>query len=229
MSQFRRPYMRAKPTLTSRNQVLIITEGECSEPNYLRALCERLEFKSAKIEHPDSTDPLNLVDAAIRRKREIKRETGATVDHVWVVLDLERPHDERRILATQAAPIAMKAGVNLAISDPCFEFWILLHFDFTTSGMESCKAAFDEVRSHEVEYTKNWPKMHSLIHKVPDAVGNARKCREYHEAHGGDRNPCTDVDKLVVQLNDLARPEFRIKLPDLADPSRKITRRHNKS
>ena len=123
----------------SGNTFLIVTEGAKTEPNYLKALCNRLHLTAAQIEvlHPSATDPLNLVHYAIQRKREAESEkrrgTGVGFDEVWVVFDLEKIHDERRHIAMEAIQIGKSKGISLAVSNPAFEFWLLCHFNNDSS------------------------------------------------------------------------------------------------
>ncbi|HCM26950.1 MAG: hypothetical protein A2Z99_04030 [Treponema sp. GWB1_62_6] len=88
--------------------ILIVTEGKKTEPAYFRALRNlfRLTTVDVEIVHPEGTDPVTLTNCAIELKTKRIREArqGHTVpyDEIWVVFDLEKPHDIRRAQANAA-------------------------------------------------------------------------------------------------------------------------------
>ena len=57
-----RPGARTKPSLSSGQSFLIVTEGEKTEPQYFYALRDRLRLAATDvdIEHPKGTDRLTL-------------------------------------------------------------------------------------------------------------------------------------------------------------------------
>ena len=64
-----------------------------------------------------------------------ERERDSELDEIWCVLD----HDERDVeiddfrswLGQQPNEKARSTEIRAAISTPCFEYWLLLHFEFT--------------------------------------------------------------------------------------------------
>ena len=66
--------MRRDPAdnLPSGSSFLIVTEGSKTEPNYFKALRDRLRLVAADvdIEHPEGTDPIVLTQHAITRRDE---------------------------------------------------------------------------------------------------------------------------------------------------------------
>ena len=133
-----------------------------------------------------------------------------------MVYDLEQTHDERRRLARKAAPKQRAQGVRAAESDPCFEYWFLLHEEFTTSPFPDAGSVVKRLRTHSAwsNYAKSMPIPTTLMAKVPSAVARAEQCRRHHKKAGGDRNPSTDVDVLVRSLNAATRSHLQFKLPD---------------
>ena len=124
---------------------LIVTEGEKTEPLYFAAIKKRLRLNTAegKIVSPAGTDPMTLVDEAIKRAQERSRlakksDEIVPYDDVWVVFDLESAHDVRREQAKVAKTIGLKRGNKFAPSDPAFEFWLLLHETYTTRPFADC-------------------------------------------------------------------------------------------
>jgi hypothetical protein len=212
-------FRRGTPRFPSSGRsFLIVTEGLKTEPNYFIALRNRLRLVVADVEilHPGGTDPLTLTSAAIRlrdeRKRQAKKGFAIAYDEVWVVFDMERPHDKRRVLAVRAMAMKEAAGIKFALSDPCFEFWLLLHEKYTTAQFTDCDAVIKQLRRHWHGYQKGQPPTPDFLEKLPTAVLHAERCRKHHKSCGGDGNPSTKVDILARQLNSATRSYLQFKL-----------------
>jgi len=198
---------------------LIVTEGGKTEPNYLKALRARLQLAATDVEivHPEGTDPITLTNRAIELRDEQKNEAARNLmkvayDEVWVIFDLEKPHDERRNLAKQAKSLKGAEGILFATSDPCFEFWLLLHEKYTTAPFTDCNQVTRKLKRYWKDYEKGQSPSKEFLDKIPTAVTNAQLCREYHKTSGGDGNPSTKVDFIVRSLNVATRPHFQFKL-----------------
>jgi hypothetical protein len=208
-------YRRAGPTRAPRKTFLIVTEGKKTEPNYLRALCRRLRLSIAEVvvHHPEATDPKNLTEAAIElgkaRRREARNSLLVPYDEVWVVYDLEKLHDERRQLHKSQQGKQKAHGVRVVTSDPCFEYWLLLHFQYTTRPFTDYNHVVRSLKKHLPDYQKASDIQDSVLCRTPDAVKNAEKCRKHHKDCGGDGNPSTDMHLLVRSLNEAASGAFR--------------------
>jgi hypothetical protein len=106
---------------------LIVSEGSVTEPEYFRALRDRLGLASVLVDivSADGTDPVSVVDHAERlrraRMREAKRGslTRVAYDEVRAVFDTER-HDTNSRLAP-ALDRARALGICVALSNPCVE------------------------------------------------------------------------------------------------------------
>jgi hypothetical protein len=218
-SAYRRGVPRYAPTGSA---FLIVTEGEKTELKYLHAVRERLRLAATDIQiiHPEGTDPITLTKFAIERrelrKQAARRGHGFVVpyDEVWVVFDLERPHSDRRRLAREAKNLKGASGINFACSDLCFEFWLILHYEYTTAPYLNCEKILERLRRHWPGYQKNCEMPSALLDKLPIAVRHAARCRQHHIEARGDGNPSSDLDLLLRRLNLAARPPLRYVFPD---------------
>jgi hypothetical protein len=72
-------------------------------------------------------------------------------DERWLVVDVDRHHNLQTTLAEAA-----RIGWRVAVSNPCFEVWLQLHFADVASGGDSaaCKAAWGALRKDRPE---KWP------------------------------------------------------------------------
>ena len=203
---------RGRPDiLRSGKSFLIVTEGARTEPLYLKALKERLRLSAATVEvvHPEGTDPMTLLKAALERRKERKRQAkrdqiSVPYDEIWIVFDLERVGGIRREQAAQARDSASRHGIRICSTDPCFEFWLLLHERYTTRPFAECNEVLDVLRVMWPTYAKGSQLDAVILEKVPTAVSNAAYCRAHHMETGGDGNPSTDLDLLIRALNEAA-------------------------
>jgi hypothetical protein len=215
-----RAYRRYAPRFVSSGKVvLIITEGEKTEPNYLKALRDRFNLAAKVIEivHPEGTDPLTLTRKAVelrdQRKKTAKKGYSVEYDEVWVLFDLEKPNDERRRLAKEAMSLPVAKGLKFALSDPCFEYWLLLHDEYTTALFSDCDSVIKRLKPHLPNYTKGQKISPEFLAKVPVAVKHAMRCRIYHRTATTSGNPSTDVDLIVRSMNGATRPHLQFELP----------------
>ncbi|XRQ08580.1 RloB family protein [Actinomadura welshii] len=104
--------------------IVVFCEGSNSEPEYVRALKQLPHIaKNTALElrvHPERSVPLPLVRMAVQQKRDPE------VDECWCIFDVEWPENHPNLLEAKA--LAESNDVNLAISNPCFELWLILHF-----------------------------------------------------------------------------------------------------
>jgi len=195
-----------------------VTEGKKTEPNYLKALRKRFQLAATDIEiiHPDGTDPVTLTNRAVELRNQRKNKIRSGIipyDEVWVVFDLEKTHDERRTQAIKAMSMPEAKGICFAVSDPAFEYWLLLHEEYTTASFADCDAVTARLKKHWPDYKKEDTLSSAFLEKAPTAVQNARRVRADNEK-SGRTNPATDVDMLVCSMNEATRSHLQYDLSD---------------
>jgi len=118
---------------------LIVCEGSKTEPDYFESLKKafRLTTVDVKVVY-DKPDPKSVVKRAEELREKRKISSFAQYDQIWCVIDVEAPQPHPTL--DEAYDRAQKRGFNLALSNPCFEFWFLLHFERTSQQMTSKKA-----------------------------------------------------------------------------------------
>jgi len=202
--------------------ILVVTEGEKTEPIYLSGLRYHLKLSAAEIQiiNAPGTDAPTIVNKAIslrdQRKREVKLGRAVLYDSVWAVFDTERADTNPRL--HDALQLARSRKINVALSTPCFEFWILLHDTFTTTPFTNCTEVIHRIRAgFNPGYEKSNPTVPEYLPKTQIAVRNSERCRIHHRTSGGDGNPSTGVDLLVREMNDATRPHLRLKLDTITE------------
>lgn len=113
---------RAAPTRPERARLLLVCQGEETEPSYF----EQFRLTSATVHTiPYAQDPRSLVEAALALRQEAE-ETKEAYDHVWCVFDKDDSPAEQ---FNGAVERGRAQGLGMAYSNQAFEYWLLLHFE----------------------------------------------------------------------------------------------------
>ncbi|WP_316959620.1 RloB family protein [Streptomyces sp. TRM68367] len=100
--------------------MLVVCGSKETERQYLQGLREHLRNPAVSVVvRGKACSPAQLV-AYARRQRNIGK---GDFDEVWCVFDVDQFVD-----VAEAAVAARRAGIRVAVSNPCFELWLLLHF-----------------------------------------------------------------------------------------------------
>lgn len=185
-------------------KLLIVAEGEVSEPQYFEFVKNKLSAFGVNVKCvPGKVDPLKLVEKALDlRADEIAAygEAGG-FDEAWVAVDVDT-HET----LDKALKLAKKNNVHMAISNPCFELWLLLHLQSHTSHLLS--KPMTELWRKASKTTDKSVNAALLEGLFETAEKHARQNRSTHQRndvrHPAD-NPSTNVDLLVRKLLDGAR------------------------
>ncbi len=194
----------------------VFVEGEVTEREYfvwLAGLDGIRTHVRLVVENP-SNSPFHVVDAAA----EAQAEPG---DESWAVFDVEAP--ERHGDLDKAIELANKSQVSTAISNPCFELWLILHEQDQTAYL-STKEAQCLQRQLTGATDKHLPlsQVFSIEH-LHKACSRAKTIRKRHAGNGTDfpaDNPSTTVDRLVTHVLDAAE---RIRWNELARAQQRVT------
>lgn len=119
----------AKKIIPVQNKMFIFCEGDKTEPLYISSYIDdkvKTKTKVIKIPKTKKNTPVQLVEEAISVKKSNKSISG---DEFWVVYDREAIAKYPNSKHDEAAKKARNNGINIALSNVCFEFWILLHFE----------------------------------------------------------------------------------------------------
>ncbi len=193
----RPPFRDPKPI------VLIVCEGEVTEPEYFRGFQSDCRNPRVKIEVADEWGvPRTLVEIAKRHKKEAaenahrEKDENLAYDSVWCVFDIdEHPH------VPDAEQMARDNDINLAISNPCFELWLLLHFR-DNPGMQHRTRIQDMLTAFVPEYDKHVEYATYSVGYL-EAVTRAKRMDQAAKNAGeSGRNPTTDVYRLTELIRD---------------------------
>ncbi|WP_218019278.1 RloB family protein [Nocardia niwae] len=163
--------------------ILIVCGGEATEPAYFHGLRRYLRnpaTKSVVTVRPE--DPKRVVAFAARQR--------ADYDQIWCVLDVDE------FDYSEAIRMARTSKIDLAVSNPCFEYWLLLHFENYDAALTSFRDVEKRLKKHLPAYDKSAPRFADYIEGVQEAVRRA-KSRSVDGGENYRTNPSTGVWKLV--------------------------------
>lgn len=192
---------RRLPTRSPRTRILVVCEGEITEPAYFRAFQHHVRNPLLHVEpHGPAGVPLSVVkmaiemrDDAARRARD-ERDESLVWNEVWVVHDRD---DHPNVSSAHA--LAREKGIDVALSNPSFELWALLHFDDHRRDAHRAKVRA-ALKSHLPRYEKELD--FSAIHRgYAAAVKRARALDAAAQREGKPgRNPTTGVYRLTERI-----------------------------
>jgi len=189
----------------------IYCEGEKTEPIYLKKYIEKKhpgdrKLKVIKIVDTSKNTPLELVNEAIKVKSNCPKG-----DVFWVVYDREDINKYPHARHQQAASSAKSNGINIALSNVCFEIWLLLHFEDVRAAYSSCSDLLknSKLKKHLPSYDKA---NHKIFDKVSVGIASARiradamnkatqKSASKDCAAPHQLNPYCDVHKLLDAID----------------------------
>jgi len=195
--------------------ILIVTEGSQTEPKYFAHYRNRQTNIDIRVigrrtrgggnEYPTPSRQ----EGGYQNKNQISVSDG---DAVWVVADADvnynnpDPIAAKDSLLSKARKLADAKGIHIAISNPCFEFWYLLHFQYTTKFFKDYPAVKTALTAYLPDYEKAGDVYAQLSEHTTDALQNAKRVEQYHIQNGSNKpfgiavNPFTDIYQLVESL-----------------------------
>ena len=202
---------RRQPRRAAYEKILIVCEGEKTEPYYFEGAREYygLSTVNVKVSGDSGSDPLSVVRFARQRYRE-EKDAGDAFDKVYCLFDRDS-HSTFAQAVDMLEAVTPKETFFAIPSIPCFEYWILLHFDFSTQpftdlpGASAGEQVLRQLKSYMPEYEKGLRTVFSdLIGQLGFAINNARRVIKESEQTGSD-NPSTRVHELVCYLQRLKK------------------------
>lgn len=177
----------------SRKRILLVCEGEKTEPQYFRWLRDRWRLNATIEIIGPCGDPLCVVQRAVDEKR---RARDPRYDSVWAVFDRDDFVPSR---ISGAFQLASSNEVKVAYSNECFELWYLLHFCYVDAALqrgELWKKLSDAIG---YEYKKEETK---IFEKLKDRFVNAiRNALRLEEVNGAARqSPYTGVHRILEEF-----------------------------
>lgn len=137
--------------LTEKPSILIVCEGENTEPSYFN----QFRITSAKVKSVgEGYNTISLVNRALALSQQ------GNYDQVWCVFDKDDFNDSDFNSAIQ---IAVANNFGVAYSNQSFEYWLILHFNDHQGGGMHRDSYNDKINEHlkpfKVTYDGNGTKL----------------------------------------------------------------------
>jgi len=200
------PKPRKQNARKTNPRILILCEGKETEPNYFNGLkadksYHFLSSVDVVVYDTNKNTAKELVKEAITLIKEAKREKNPIFE-TWVVVDRDgytkHPH---------AFDQAAANDVCIAFSSISFEYWLLLHFEYTTKAFRDCDQLIKHLKDKRFlpGYGKSSDIYAAVKVNTDTAIEHARQLRKNcpdlsPSAKPFDIDPYTNVDILVSRL-----------------------------
>ncbi len=145
--------MPRKANVRDSRLIVIATEGEKTEKQYFENLFDspNIQVKILETKPDDGSAPRYVFERldAYQKSCDIQGD-----DELWLMTDVDRW--EVKELKT-VCRLAKQKGFFVAISNPCFELWLRLHFAEADVNDTICKALKARLKAELGSY--NWAKL----------------------------------------------------------------------
>lgn len=196
--------MVRRENIRSANTIWIFCEGEKTEKLYFQKLKtkERI-WINVKVTSPGNTDAVGLVKQTLKYKEQF-----IDGDYVYCVFDRDRNTDQK---LCEAKKLAERNGIKLIFSNPCFEYWILCHFERLSTRCE-----LPEIKDKLNHYMTNYSKTDVRIYDKTEsllsvAIENAKRVNQTHsgraELLSTESNPSTNVYEIIERFREIKKQQ----------------------
>jgi hypothetical protein len=195
---------RQRPTREARTLILIVCEGEKTEFRYFEAMRQSKGLRTVAIEVTGAGRQCEqLIEHAVKLRRQRQKDANTLpYDEVWCVFDREAANEPEHF--RRSIERAGRESINVAVSNPSFEYWYLLHYRETNQPFHNADDVCRALRHHECMpgYQKNQEVFERLDSYMNVALERAARLYEGHPDCEHDRfpNPSTLVYQLIRRL-----------------------------
>lgn len=205
-----RPLRRHRPQKPQLPRYVIFCEGEITEPQYLAAFARLPTVRAiATLDvRGMGYDPRRLVEECKEQKRQ-DRAKGPDPTQYWCVFDVEAPTQHARLL--EATQMASANDIRVAVSNPCFELWLLLHHEDHRKWVDNdqCRA---QLRKHDASRGRGLDG-NAYMQLLSEALKRAKQLEAMHEHAGRElpsNNPSSGMNLLLQAINPNAHHRVRL-------------------
>lgn len=186
----RLPRGRSTKKRSRGKRYLIVTNGKVTEKEYFEKLVDLYGLRGRVVIDKGAAgrDPKTLVERAADLKakedREARKERFDSWESVWAVTDV----DGFSMFAAQQ--LARQEAVGLAVSNPCFEVWLIDHMIVCPESCSETKAC--EKKAQELGVTCSRGKKSKSLEKskaigFPITKERVDKALQNAQVHNSDR------------------------------------------
>ncbi len=149
--------------------IIIAAEGKETERQYFNLFRDtRIQVKVLPTGEDNQSSPRHVIDRLTSYREEYQIGDG---DELWLMVDVDRWKNLAEI-----AREALQCDYQLAISNPCFEVWLICHFQEPPQIAQTCQPIEDALR--EVlggRYNKSNLVLSQFADKLDSAIQRAEQ------------------------------------------------------
>jgi hypothetical protein len=212
-----RSLRRKAATRKSADRILIICEGSKTEPQYLDEIRKEQRLPTAYvyvIGAAEGNDPLSIVNYAEKLFVNGDPHRGLepqTFDQIVVVFDRDDHHSYHSALSRATKlHLSMKNNIKIKVpfevcsSVPCFELWLLLHYESVLAPVHRT-VVYQRLKQHIGGYEKGdqglWKRTKEHLATASARASHLAK----KTSRTNDDGPYTDIHVLVDRLLHLTK------------------------
>lgn len=203
---------RRKASREPYDRVLIVCEGLKTEPNYLGELIDDLKLNTANISVDGScgSSPKSVLEHAEKFFQQEKKK-GDSYDRIFCVFDKDSHGVHYDNTIEKIKNHSTKDIFQAINSIPCFEYFLLLHFEYTEKpyypkqNKSVCDCVIQDLWTHIPQYAKANTGLYDLTKdKLQTAIGHCKRALDSAQKTATD-NPTTQMHHLVEYLQNLKK------------------------
>ncbi len=178
MAEHRRKFSRPFGNRPYRKLFVIAVEGDKTEPMYFSLLKNSNSIIQIKcLKGAGESSPPHVL---ARMTRHLKKEGLKATDEAWLVVDKDQWTDVQLNQLHDWSQCDSNRG--FALSNPMFEFWLLLHFE-DGNKVNSQRDCVDRLKRHLPEFDKVFDARKFALNNIAHAITRAKQ---------RDNPPCTN-------------------------------------
>lgn len=190
----RRKFKRRPGNRLYKKMFVLATEGSKTESQYFEIFKDlNLVVRIELLKKIGKGAPPQVLE---RMRKYLKQEGLKSSDEAWLVIDKDNWTDGQLSQLHEWAQEADNYG--FALSNPKFEFWLLLHFE-DGSGVNNSKTCSRKLERHIPRYDKGIDARKIFDHMIKKAIKRAKE-RDTPACRDWPRNTGTTVYRLVQNI-----------------------------
>lgn len=164
MARERRSFGRRAPVRSYRKRFVIATEGQETEPRYFSMFnSKHSTVQVVLLKGKRKTSPGQVLD-------RLKKADIGKKDQAWIVIDRDTWGEDE---LNQVFNGCKAKKYNMALSNPMFEYWLLLHFE-EGNGVHTGNVE-NRLKTHLPDFAKSHVEIHKIKPGIDDAVSRAER------------------------------------------------------
>ena len=207
---------RKQNTRKSHDRILIVSEGEKTEPNYFKEIRNKYRLNTAHVGIEPSgygTEPMQITQYAedlFKQGDPHKKINPKAFEQVYIVFDRDDHKtyfdalsyieilDKKKLLNDLDEPVRFYAVASI----PCFEFWLLLHFEELKHWVHRDEV-YKKLKTYLPDYEKGKNDTFSAtLHNLIVAKNRAKALVQYQEEDGDDKEKDKKNTQAANRYND---------------------------